>query len=246
MFFRTLFVFLCMNAAWTGFAAVSSPPKVLREFRAAWVPSVGNSEWPSKRGLPVAEQKAELIAILDRAEKMNLNAIILQVRPACDALYASKIEPWSEYLTGAMGQAPSPFYDPLAFAVTEAHRRGLELHAWVNPFRARTKLAGSPISSNHVIKKHPGWIIDYGKYLWLDPGQKTAQDYSLSVILDIVNRYDIDGLHMDDYFYPYIEKDEAKKNIPFPDDASWQAYQAAGGKLSRGDWRRQNVNTLVA
>jgi len=225
--------------------ASSSPPAVEREFRGAWVPSVGNIQWPSKQGLTTAEQKAELIALLNRAEQLNLNAIILQVRPACDALYASPIEPWSEYLTGKMGQAPSPYYDPLAFAVIEAHVRGLELHAWINPFRARVLAAKSAVSSNHVSKRHPGLVIKYGKYLWLDPGQKAAQDYSMSVIEDIVRRYDIDGLHMDDYFYPYAEKDAAKKNIPFPDEASWGKYQASGGKLLRGDWRRHGVNTFI-
>lgn len=233
-------------AAFSLKAAPVLPPQPQREFRAGWVPSVGNIQWPSKKGLPVDEQKKELITILNRAQEMKLNAIILQVRPACDALYASKIEPWSEYLTGEMGKAPVPFYDPLTFAVDEAHQRGLELHAWVNPYRARVVASKSPIAASHVAKKYPGMVVPYGKYLWLDPGQKAVQDYTLTVITDIVRRYDIDGLHMDDYFYPYIEKDEAKKNIPFPDDASWQAYQTSGGKLTRGDWRRQNVNTLVA
>ena len=182
---------------------------------------------------------------MNRARQLNLNAIVLQVRPACDALYASPIEPWSEYLTGQMGQAPSPYYDPLAFAVSEAHQRGLELHAWINPFRARVLAAKSPISENHVSKKHPELVVRYGKYLWLDPGQKAAQDHSLRVIADIVRRYDIDGLHMDDYFYPYAEKDEAKNNIPFRDDAGWQNYLSTGGRLSRGDWRRQNVNGFI-
>ncbi len=227
------------------------PPVPLREFRAAWVPSVGNIEWPSQRGLSTAEQKTELLAILDRAQLLKLNAIVLQVRPACDALYSSKIEPWSEYLTGQMGQAPKPFYDPLAFAVAEAHQRGLELHAWINPFRARVVAAKSSIAPNHVSKKYPGMIVAYGKYLWLDPGLKAAQDYSLSVIMDIVRRYDIDGLHMDDYFYPYVEKDETKKdepkkNLMFRDDASYQKYQVGGGKMSRGDWRRENVNSFIA
>ncbi|MEO5804174.1 MAG: family 10 glycosylhydrolase [Verrucomicrobiota bacterium] len=239
---------LCGCVGFASFAlhAADVVPQPKREFRGGWVASVGNNQWPSKRGLPVEEQKAELIAILRKAEQIKLNAIVLQVRPACDALYASKIEPWSEYLTGAMGQAPAPFYDPLSFAVAEAHKRGLELHAWINPYRAHVVASKSPISSNHISKKYPGMIIPYGKYLWLDPGQTAVQDYTLAVITDIVRRYDIDGLHMDDYFYPYVEKDEAKKNIPFNDDASWQKYQAIGGKLSRGDWRRQSVNTLVA
>src|SRR5205085_11864557 len=131
-----------------------APPKPAREFRAAWVATVGNIDWPSRKGLSTGEQKAELIAILDRAAQLKLNAIIFQVRPACDALYASQIEPWSEYLTGTMGEAPAPFYDPLAFAVEEAHRRGLELHAWFNPYRARSA-EKIPAAPNHISKKQP-------------------------------------------------------------------------------------------
>lgn len=246
MFSKFVLIAVACFSSLNLFAAEIVPPQPEREFRAAWVPSVRNIQWPSKMGLPVAEQKSELINILDRAQEMKLNAIILQVRPACDALYASTIEPWSEYLTGTMGKAPSPFYDPLAFAVDEAHKRGLELHAWINPYRARLLDSKTPASLRHVSKKYPGMVVSYGHYLWLDPGQKAVQDYTLSVIADIVRRYNIDGLHMDDYFYPYAEKDKDNKNIPFPDDASWQKYQAAGGKLSRGDWRRQNVDMLVA
>lgn len=227
-------------------SAADVPPKLKREFRAAWVPSVGNIQWPSKKGLSTQEQKAELISILDRAQLINLNAIILQVRPACDALYASQFEPWSEYLTGQMGKAPSPYYDPLEFAVAESHKRGLELHAWINPFRARFINSTSSTSPNHVTKKYSGMAVSYGKHLWLDPGQKAVHDYSIAVVTDIVRRYDIDGLHMDDYFYPYAERDEAKKVIPFPDDPSWKKYQRGGGKLSRSDWRRQNVDAFVA
>src|SRR5712691_12875033 len=131
------------------------PPKPAREFRGAWVATVKNIDWPSKPGLTTAQQKAELIAILDRAAQLHLNAVIFQVRPACDALYASSFEPWSEYLTGQMGKEPEPFYDPLAFAIAEAHSRGLELHAWFNPYRARQAAAKSPISSNHISKTHP-------------------------------------------------------------------------------------------
>ncbi|MDB6123432.1 MAG: hypothetical protein JWQ71_2425 [Pedosphaera sp.] len=220
------------------------PPAPQREFRAGWVATVGNIDWPSKSGLPVEEQKAELIAILDRSAKLKLNAVVLQVRPSCDALYASKIEPWSAYLTGTMGKAPEPFYDPLTFAVEEAHKRGLELHAWFNPYRAAVKASKSPIAANHISKTHPELVRDYGKYLWLDPGEKAVQDYSLSVILDVVKRYDIDGVHMDDYFYPYKEQDAQKHNMDFPDEASWKKYGTAG-KLSRDDWRRENVNVFV-
>src|SRR5205807_10205694 len=220
------------------------PPKPLREFRGAWVASVANIDWPSRKDLSTAEQKTELLAILDRAQRLKLNTIILQVRPACDALYSSQIEPWSEYLTGTMGKPPEPFYDPLAFAIEEAHKRGLELHAWFNPYRARLLAAKSPVSATHISKTHPQLVRHYGKLLWLDPGEKDVQDYSLNVVMDVVNRYDIDGVHFDDYFYPYKEADASGNDLDFPDDASWQRF-GAGGKLSRDDWRRENVNTFI-
>ncbi len=246
MLFRNVLFAALAFAAILSSAANVVPPQPSREFRAGWVPSVGNSQWPSRRDLPVEEQKAELLAILNRAAQMKLNTIVLQVRPACDALYASKLEPWSEFLTGQMGLVPQPYYDPLEFAVAEAHKRGLELHAWINPYRARIVGSKSTTSANHVTKKYPGMIIPYGKYLWLDPGQQAVQDYSLAVVMDIVRRYDIDGLHMDDYFYPYAEKDESKKiNLPFKDDASWNRYVASGGKMGRSDWRRENVNGFI-
>ena len=247
---RAVFLSFVWTLAVTGFAAgfVPSnltPPAPAHEFRGAWVASVKNIDWPSKPGLTTAQQKAELLAILDRAVQLKLNAVLLQVRPACDALYDSKFEPWSEYLTGKMGQAPKPYYDPLEFAVTEAHRRGLELHAWFNPFRARHNTGFSSLSKDHISRTHPEFVRSYGKQLWLDPGEKAAREYSLAVILDIVKRYDIDGAHMDDYFYPYAEKDKAGKVLDFPDWRSWKRYLDGGGKLSRGDWRRENVNGFV-
>jgi uncharacterized lipoprotein YddW (UPF0748 family) len=221
-----------------------TPPKPVREFRAAWVATVANIDWPSRKGLSTGEQKAELIAILDRTAQLKLNAVIFQVRPACDALYQSQIEPWSEYLTGTMGEAPAPFYDPLAFVVEQAHQRGLELHAWFNPYRARHLSAKTPASPNHISKTHPQLVRHYGKYLWLDPGEKEVQEYSLSVVMDVVKRYDIDGIHFDDYFYPYKENDSSGNEMDFPDDPSWQRF-GARGKLARDDWRRENVNTLI-
>src|SRR5579871_3371768 len=225
--------------------ANDTPPPVPREFRGVWVATVANIDWPSKPGLSTDQQKAEMLAILDKAAQLKLNAIIFQVRPGCDALYDSRLEPWSEYLTGQMGRAPDSYYDPLAFAVEEAHKRGLELHAWFNPYRARHAEAKSSISPDHVSQMHPDLVKQYGRSLWLDPGEKAVQDYSLSVILDVVRRYDIDGVHIDDYFYPYKETDAQNKVLPFPDDASWQKYVQSGGTLSRDDWRRQNVDTFI-
>jgi uncharacterized lipoprotein YddW (UPF0748 family) len=250
----------CLHAAvllsliWAGILATAAevfvpsdirPPAVPREFRGVWLASVKNIDWPSQPGLTTAQQKAELQTFLDRAQRLRLNAVLLQVRPSCDALYSSKIEPWSEYLTGRTGKAPAPFYDPLAFAVEEAHQRGLELHAWFNPYRARHAAALAPVSSDHISKARPHLVRPYGKSLWLDPGSREVQEYSLSVVKDVVQRYDIDGVHFDDYFYPYPEKDERGRPLPFPDWSSWKQYQDGGGKLGREDWRRENVNLFI-
>lgn len=215
------------------------------EFRGVWVATVANIDWPSKPGLSTEQQKKELITLLNRAKQIGLNAVVFQVRPGADALYASALEPWSEFITGQMGRAPSPFYDPLQFAVEESHKRGLELHAWFNPYRARYAGAKSPAASTHISVTRPDLAKPYGKLVWMDPGEPEVQERTLAVILDVVKRYDIDAVHMDDYFYPYIERDANDKPIPFPDDPSWNRYVAGGGALSRADWRRENVNTLV-
>lgn len=233
-------------AAASGYRSADlTPPEPVREFRAVWVATVSNIDWPSKPGLPVRQQQAELLALLDRAVQLRLNAVILQVRPACDALYASRYEPWSEYLTGRMGQAPSPFYDPLAFAVKAAHERGLELHAWFNPFRARHSTGRSPVAAEHISRTQPQLVRTYGRQLWLDPGERAAHDHTLRVILDVVRCYDIDGVHLDDYFYPYPERDTDKNRLDFPDEPTWQKYVATGGKLSRADWRRDNIDRFI-
>ncbi len=221
-----------------------TPPQPAREFRGAWVATVKNIDWPSKPGLSADQQKAELIAMLDEAARLRLNALLLQVRPACDALYASRIEPWSPYLTGQMGKPPQPYYDPLAFAVAEAHKRGLELHAWFNPYRALVKAPDLQPSPTHVSRKSPELVRDYGKYLWLDPGEPAVRQYSLKVVLDVVQRYDVDGVHFDDYFYPYPETGPDGRRMDFPDEASWNKYGVRSG-LSRDDWRRQNVNLFI-
>lgn len=228
------------------FAAISFAqplPKPEREFRAAWIATVANIDFPTKPGLTVDEQKAELNASLDLAERLNLNAVIFQVRPACDAMYRSIIEPWSEYLTGKMGRPQS--FDPLQFAVTEAHKRGILVHAWFNPYRALHPSAKT-VSEDHISKVRPEIVRTYGRHLWLDPTEPEAQKHSLNVILDVVRRYDVDGVHFDDYFYPYVEQDSAGNDIPFPDDQNWNLYQAKGGKLTRGEWRRMHVNNFIA
>lgn len=232
-----------LNAQGAPESAILPPP--VREFRGVWVASVANIDWPSKRTLTSAQAQAELLAILDRCVSLNLNALLLQVRPAADALYASKLEPWSEYLTGAQGRAPVPFWDPLAFAVKEAHARGLELHAWFNPYRARNDDAKSPLVASHIARTNPSLVKKYGGFLWMDPGEKAVRERTLAVVLDVVKRYDIDGVHIDDYFYPYRVNDRRGNYVQFPDAISWKKYTKAGGKLERDDWRRQNVNLLV-
>ena len=221
----------------------SMPPPIPREFRGEWIATVGNLDWPSRRGLPESEQQAQLLAILDRAVRMRLNAIVFQVRPAADALYKSSLEPWSAVLTGTMGKDPG--WDPLAFAVAESHRRGLELHAWFNPYRARYNNDRAPASRTHVSRAMASVVKRYGPYLWMDPGEPKVREQTIRVILDVVRRYDVDGIHVDDYFYPYPERDRRGRVIDFPDGVSWKKYQKSGGSLGRDDWRRRNVDLLV-
>lgn len=213
-----------------------------REFRAVWVATVANIDWPSRPGLPIEQQKREMIELLDRAASLHFNAIIFQVRPAADAVYDSPYEPWSYYLTGKMGEAPLPHFDPLEFAIREAHKRGMELHAWFNPYRALHPTNRSEISPDHISITKPESVVEYGDFLWLDPGNQDAKNHTLNVILDVVKRYDIDGVHFDDYFYPYPSY---ANGADFPDDKSWAAAQQKGNTLSRGDWRRENVNSLM-
>ncbi|HEX3024220.1 MAG TPA: family 10 glycosylhydrolase [Chitinophagaceae bacterium] len=217
-------------------------PSAMKEFRAAWVATVANINWPSKPALSTAQQKQEAIDLLDFLQKHNFNAVILQVRPQADALYKSDIEPWSYYLTGEQGKAPDPYYDPLEFWVKEAHDRGIELHVWLNPYRAYAPKGGA-ISDQSIVKTNPNLVLYLKQgYWWMDPSQKEVQNRTTNVVIDLVNRYDIDGVHFDDYFYPYPEYNLKED---FPDSVSYAAYKNAGGKLIKGDWRRKNVNDLI-
>ncbi len=227
-------------------------PAVEREFRAAWIATVDNIDFPSKRNLTIEQQKAEIIRDLELAASLKMNAVVFQVRPMCDAIYESRIEPWSEFLTGAMGKAQA--FDPLKFITDEAHRRGILVHAWFNPYRAYHPSAKT-VSANHITKRRPDLVRKYGNYLWLDPTDAEVKKYSLSVVADVVKRYDIDGVHFDDYFYPYAEKDENDVKIEFPDDKNWQKYLKTAAQMSqngvrriplkRDDWRRANVNQFI-
>ncbi|WP_010228171.1 glycoside hydrolase family 10 protein [Gillisia marina] len=217
-------------------------PYVMREFRAAWIATVANINWPSKSGLSTKQQQEEAIKLLDFLKDHNYNAVIFQARPQADALYKSDLEPWSFFLSGTVGKAPEPYYDPLEFWIKEAHERGLELHVWLNPYRAH-HTTGGKISEKSLVKKHPEFAVELKNGMWwMDPSKQTTQDHSSAVVMDIVKRYDIDGIHFDDYFYPYASYN---KGQDFPDAASYQAYLKAGGKLSKPDWRREEVNVFV-
>lgn len=222
------------------------PPAAPREFRALWIATVANIDWPSRTGLSSAEQQQEIRKIVATAKRLKMNALILQVRPAADALYTSSIEPWSEYLSGVQGQAPQPFYDPLTLWINEAHASGIELHAWFNPYRARHSAAKSLPAANHLINTRPELVKTYGDQRWIDPGEADAAKRLIDVVRDVVRRYDVDGVHIDDYFYPYPIKTAADQpDVDFPDDPSWKRYVLTGGKLARADWRRDNINRLV-
>lgn len=235
------------------------PPALPREFRGAWVATVANIDWPSRPGLPAAQQRQEMQALLARAHEIGLNAIVLQVRPSADAIYPSALEPWSEYLTGASGQPPDEPWDPLAEWVDGAHRLGLELHAWFNPYRARHSRATSAPAPTHVLSAEPQIVRAYGDQHWMDPGEPRAAERLLAVVRDVLERYDVDGVHIDDYFYPYPITDAQGNELPFPDAESWQRHlrsrslDGTGGiegnrgddVSARADWRRAQVDALV-
>lgn len=221
---------------------LQKPPLDVHEFRAAWIATVANINWPSRSGLSTLQQQEEAIKLLDFLKAHHFNAVIFQVRPQADALYESELEPWSYFLTGEQGKAPQPYYDPLQFWVKMAHERGLELHVWLNPYRAHHS-TGGVISDKSIIKTNPELVVQLANGMWwMDPALKGTQDRSAAVVNDLVSRYDIDGIHFDDYFYPYDSYNNGKD---FPDDKSWKAYQDGGGKMSRGDWRRDNVNVFI-
>lgn len=207
------------------------------EFRGVWVATVVNIDFPSSKNLSTQQQKDEFIKLLDMHKRNGMNAVIVQIRPASDAFYPSQYEPWSEYLTGKQGQPPSPYYDPLKFMIAETHKRGMEFHAWMNPYRAEFKIGKSSVSPTHITRRHPEWFIDYGGVKYFDPGNKDAQQFVVSIVRDVVKRYDIDAIHFDDYFYPY--RIAGKE---FNDQSSFVKY---GNGMSRDDWRRSNVDSII-
>ncbi|WKN43241.1 glycoside hydrolase family 10 protein [Tunicatimonas pelagia] len=212
------------------------PPK--REFRGVWVATVGNIDWPSSTSLTTEEQQREFIELVAFHKANGMNALIVQIRPSADALYQSNYEPWSQWLTGVEGRSPNPIYDPLEFMIGECRRQQMEFHAWINPFRAIFNYLKGDISEQHIFFDHPEWVVPYGKHSYLDPGLPEVRQHVLNVVMDVVNRYDIDGVHFDDYFYPY-----RIDSLSFLDETSFIRYGEQFDTIA--DWRRDNVNQFI-
>jgi uncharacterized lipoprotein YddW (UPF0748 family) len=215
-----------------------NPPK--REMRAVWIATVENIDWPSSSLLSSEAQKKELTGLLDIIKGYNLNTVILQIRPSADAFYESDLEPWSQWLTGTQGKAPEPFYDPLEFVIMECRLRGLDVHVWLNPYRAVRDTSFHKTAPGHVSNIHPDWVITYGATKYLDPALPQVRDHVAHVVSDIVRRYDIDAVHMDDYFYPY-----RIAGLEFPDDSSFSVFHGEYAADHRDDWRRNNVDRVI-
>jgi uncharacterized lipoprotein YddW (UPF0748 family) len=231
--FNLAFIFLLITV--DVFSQQTSPK---REFRGVWIASVANIDWPSKAGLAREDQQLEFIDILKMHKTNGLNAVVVQIRPAADAFYPSRYEPWSKWLTGKLGQAPQPYYDPLQFMIDESHKLGLEFHAWFNPYRGIMNVDTAHIDSASVAFQHPDWFVKYDKHLYFNPGLPEARRHVTNVILDVVNRYAVDGIHFDDYFYPY-----KVAKLVFPDSASFVKYGQDFPQID--DWRRNNVDELI-
>lgn len=232
---KPLFILLILSSCWCIYLPAQSPK---HEFRAVWVSTLANLDWPSRQGMSSYAQKQELLYLLDDFEEAGINAVIFQVRPAGDAFYSSSLVPWSQYLTGKQGRAPSPWYDPLSFLVRECHARNMELHAWFNPYRAVSHVDYNKLAPNNPSKKHPNWVFKYGVSKYFDPGIPDVRRHIIDVVMEVVRDYDIDGVHFDDYFYPYPIKGERIK-----DGQSYMNYGMAF--RSRDDWRRYNVNRMI-
>ncbi|MBC7867281.1 MAG: family 10 glycosylhydrolase, partial [Gloeobacteraceae cyanobacterium ES-bin-316] len=199
------------------------------ELRAVWVATVSNIDYPSSPTINSEVQKQEFIKLLDMHQYNGMNAVVVQIRPATDAFYPSSLEPWSQWLTGRQGQPPVPYYDPLEFMIAETHKRKMEFHAWMNPYRAVFNINGSSIAPTHISKLHPEWFLTYGDKKYFDPGNKDVQKFVTAVVQDVVSRYSVDAIHFDDYFYPY--RIAGKE---FPDEVSFKKY---GTGMNKDDWR---------
>lgn len=224
-----LFCFFC--------ATLQAQDSTKKEFRGVWVATVDHIDWPSRGNYNPAKQRAEFIDLLNMHQRNGMNAIIMQIRPATDAFYPSPYEPWSEWLTGKQGKAPDPWYDPLQFMIEETHKRKMEFHAWFNPYRAVFNINKTIVSPTHITKLHPEWFLTYGDKRYFDPGIPAVRNYVTQVIEDVVQRYDVDAIHFDDYFYPYRIAGQE-----FPDAQSYALY---GKGLSQAEWRRSNVDSII-
>lgn len=235
-FLQGFFIFIILSS---NSVAGQTQRSSLFEFRGVWVATVANIDWPSKKGLNVSQLKKEAQEILNLQKELGMNSVILQVRPAGDAIYPSQLEPWSLYISGKQGNAPENKFDPLQYWIEEAHKRDLELHAWINPFRASLNIS-TPLHFSHPAKKHPEWTIQYGNKLNYNPGLPEVQQHLLTVIGDLLTRYDIDGIHMDDYFYPYPIAGEV-----FNDSTTYIQQLNFDAPISIGDWRRKNIDVFI-
>jgi uncharacterized lipoprotein YddW (UPF0748 family) len=215
--------------------AQAQPPQY--EFRGVWIATVDNIDWPPRNSTSSDIQKADYIRQLELHKANGMNAVVVQVRPAADAFYPSQYEPWSQWLTGVQGRPPAPYYDPLAFMIEEAHKRGFAFHAWLNPYRANFNIGTASIAPTHITRLHPDWFLSYGDKKYFDPANNQAQQFVVNVVKDIVSRYDVDAIHMDDYFYPY--RIAGKE---FPDAVS---YRNSGSTLDKETWRRSNVDSII-
>lgn len=209
-----------------------------REFRGAWIATVGNIDYPTSKTLTTVQQQAEFVKILDQHKLAGINAVMVQIRTNGDAFYPSELAPWSEFLTGLQGKAPVPFYDPLAFMILECRKRGIEFHAWFNPYRAVSNVNTSILDAKHVAIKHPEWLLPFGNLRVLDPGNSEVRKHVTKVVMEVANKYDIDGIHFDDYFYPY-----PTAGLTLNDSATYAREKR--GILNKNDWRRDNVNLLI-
>ena len=232
--YRLLFIFLFV------YHVIPAQEIDNREFRGVWIATVNNIDWPSRKNLSSDQQKQELIKMLELFKNLNFNAIIFQIRPAADAFYNSKFEPWSSWLNGEHDKAPLPYYDPLAFAITETHKLGMEFHAWLNPYRAIVDYEDFRSNPLPLVDENPEWFVNYGKNKYFNPGIPEVRLYTNKVVTDIVQNYDVDAIHFDDYFYPYkIE------NVNFPDEDAFQKYGAEFYPNKLDDWRRENVTIII-
>ena len=230
--FLTVFIF-------TTFCLHAQPLK--REMRGAWIATVANIDWPSQRNLTSKAQREEMRKMLDNLAKSNINAIVMQIRPTADAFYPSALEPWSHWLTGKQGVRPADYYDPLEFIIHEAHKRCIEVHAWLNPYRVTNSSNINILSKDHIYFKNKNLFVKYGDKYYFDPGLDETRAFLNRVVQDVVERYDLDAIHFDDYFYPYKEK-----NQDFPDDISFMNNPRGYAPNQRNDWRRNNVDLVIA